>query len=48
MLKRRTQTEAYWVEDFKLEQHDIDYLFNVLLERETPLSADEIALHLFR
>ncbi|HOA25559.1 MAG TPA: hypothetical protein PKI52_16230, partial [Aggregatilineales bacterium] len=48
MLKRRTQTEAYWVEDFKLEQHDIDYLFNVLLERETPLSADEMALHLFR
>lgn len=48
MVQRRTQTEAYWVEDFKLEQQDIDYLFNVLLERETPLSADEMALVLFR
>src|SRR5690606_37377984 len=42
------QTEQYWVEDFQLDQQDIEHLFNVLLERETPLSADEMALVLVR
>ena len=48
MVQRKTQTEQYWVEDFQLDQQDIEHLFNVLLERETPLSADEMALVLVR
>jgi hypothetical protein len=48
VLRRQTQTEHYWVEDFEITQADLDYLYNVLLERETPLSADEMALVLVR
>jgi hypothetical protein len=48
VLQRRTQTEKYWVEDFRIEPADIDHLYNVLLENETPLSADEMALVLVR
>jgi hypothetical protein len=46
--QRRTQTAKYWVEDFRLEQSDIEHLYNVLLEKETPLSVDEMALILVR
>ncbi len=48
MSQRQTQTADYWVEDFKVEQADIEHLYNVLLERETPLSPDEMALVLVR
>lgn len=48
MSQRPTQTESYWVEDFELHQDDIEHLYSVLLERETPLSADQMALALFR
>ncbi len=48
MLQRKTQTDKYWVEDFQLEQSDIDHLYNVLLEIETPLSTDQMALILVR
>jgi len=45
---RPTQTESYWADGFEVQQDDIDHLYNVLLERETPLSADEMALVLVR
>lgn len=48
MLQRKTQTERYWVEEFQVEQEDIDHLYNVLLETEVPLSIDEMALVLVR
>lgn len=48
MLQRHTQTEKYWDEDFQVGKADIDYLYNVLLEREAPLSLDELALLLVR
>lgn len=48
MSQRPTQTESYWVEDFELHQDDIEHLYSVLLDRETPLSADQMALALFR
>lgn len=43
MTRLPTQTAKYWVEDFKIEKSDIEYLNNVLLENETPLSSDEMA-----
>lgn len=43
MAQRITQTAKYWVEDFQLGQSDINHLYNVLLENETPLAADEMA-----
>ncbi|HEC23235.1 MAG TPA: hypothetical protein ENI95_09995 [Chloroflexi bacterium] len=48
MAQRQTQTAQYWVEDFQVTQEDIDYLYGVLLELETPLSIDEMALLLVR
>nr|MBN1229882.1 hypothetical protein [Anaerolineae bacterium] len=47
-MQRRTQTPKYWGEDFQLVDADIEHLYNVLLEREIPLSADEMALVLVR
>ena len=48
MVQRRTQTEEYWVDGFKLEDSVIEYLYSILFERETPLSVDEMALALVR
>lgn len=48
MTQRQTQTEQYWVDGFQVKKGDLDYLYNLLLERETPLSVDEMALALVR
>ncbi|MCC7359018.1 MAG: hypothetical protein IT317_06055 [Anaerolineales bacterium] len=44
MTDRETQTAAYWGEAFEIEESDLDYLYNLLLEEETPLSTNEMAL----
>lgn len=44
MTDRETQTAAYWGEAFEIEESDLDYLYNLLLEEETPLSTGEMAL----
>jgi hypothetical protein len=48
VLKRQTQTVRYWAEDFQIGRDDIDHIYTILLERETPLSTDELALALVR
>ncbi len=42
------QTKAYWREAFSITSDDIDFLKSVLLERETPLSTDELSLILMK
>ncbi len=42
VIKRKTQEPSYW-ETFQLTAADIDYLKNLLMEREKPLSTDEMA-----
>lgn len=37
--------EGYW-EDFQLEDNDVEFLYNLLLERETPLTSGELVLAL--
>ncbi len=32
-----------WVRQFSVEPEDVDYLLNILLEKETPLSSRELA-----
>jgi hypothetical protein len=39
-----TQSAAFWGEAFEIEDSDLDYLYNLLLEEETPVSTDEMAL----
>ncbi len=48
MTQRLTQTEAYWGAAFKIEETDLDYLNNLLLEEETPLTTDEMTLAIIR
>jgi len=50
-VPRDTATDpdgAVLVGGFQVRQVDLDYLYNLLLERETPLSVDEMALALVR
>jgi len=42
VIRRNTQTSAYW-EGFRVEAEDLEYLGNLLVEREVPLSLDELA-----
>jgi len=42
VIERQTQT-TYWGANFIIEDADLDYLYNLLLEDETPLSGAEMA-----
>lgn len=42
-----TQTEDYWA-NLQIEQNDINHLYSILLDKEEPLSIDQMALALMR
>ena len=48
MIQRQTQTAVYWDDNFIVEDADLEHLNNLLLEDETPLTADELVLALIR
>jgi len=48
LLPYQTDTEQYWTEDFSIADEDIEFLFNVFLEEEKPLSSREIARRLIQ
>jgi len=48
VTQRQTQTAFYWEDNFTVEEADIEHLYNILLEGETPLSSDELVLALIR
>jgi len=48
VTERQTQTAAYWNAAFTIEEADLEYLYNLLLEDETPLTTDEMALAIIR
>jgi hypothetical protein len=48
VTERQTQTAAYWRVAFTIEEADLDYLYNLLLEEETPLTTDEMAQAIIR
>lgn len=43
MLQYQTETEQYWTENFQITDEDIEHIFSVFLEEETPLTSPEIA-----
>lgn len=43
MNGRQTQKADYWGSGFAIEDADLDYLYNLLLEEETPLTTEEMA-----
>jgi len=48
LLQYQTETEQYWTERFQLTEEDIEYVFSIFLEEETPLSSQEIARRLIK
>ena len=48
MTDSQTQSAAYWGAAFAIEEADLDYLSNLLLEDETPLTTDEMAQAIIR
>jgi hypothetical protein len=45
---RPTQTVSYWGPAFTIEASDLEYLYNLLLEHESPLTTDEMVHSLIR
>lgn len=43
MIQRRTQTADYWQEQFTLAKKDEAYLYDLILDRGTPVSTDVLA-----
>lgn len=48
MNDRPTPKADYWGAAFTIEDADLDYLYNLLLEEETPLTTAEMAQHIIR
>jgi hypothetical protein len=48
LLQLQTKTEHYWTESFEVTGEDIDHIFDIFLEEETPLSSQEIARRLIQ
>lgn len=48
MIQRQTQSASYWTDAFLVEDVDLELLYNLLLENETPLATDELVAALVR
>lgn len=46
MLPYQTETEQYWIDDFAVTDSDLEFLYNIFLEEEKPLSTRDIARRL--
>jgi len=44
----QTSTEAYWTKDFKITKADLEFLYNLFLEEETPIKTPELIQRLIR
>ena len=48
LLQYQIETEQYWTDQFQLSDEDVEYIFSVFLEEETPLTSAEIAHRLIQ
>ena len=48
MLQPQTSTEAYWIEDFSITQSDLEFLYNLFLEEETPIRTPDLIKRLIQ
>lgn len=46
VMLRPTESETYWTDDFQVTGDDIEYLFNLFLDTETPLSLRDLTVKL--
>ena len=44
MLQRKTQTAAFWRDQFELTQEDLDFVHELVLDAGSPLTSDQLAL----
>jgi hypothetical protein len=44
MLQRQTQTAAFWRDQFEVASNDMDFLYNLLLDKQAAKSTGELAL----
>ncbi len=48
MLQRKTQTPEYWEQEFEVTEEDLEHLYNLILERNSPISTEEMVLEVIR
>ena len=48
MLQRKTQTPAYWEQNFAITPDDIEHLYHYVLERAVPVAIEDLTLELVR
>lgn len=48
VFPRPTETNAFWTDNFEVTNEDLDYLFNLFLETETPLSLRDLVHRLIQ
>ena len=48
MIALQTRSASYWNDSFGVEDVDLEFLYNLLLEEETPLTTSELVLALVR
>lgn len=48
MFRRRTQSAAYWQEEYTVTEQDLEYLYGLFLEDERPRTTQELALEVIR
>lgn len=48
MIQRQTQQPDFWTEKFSVTEHDLEYLYELILEAEEPRTSGELALALIR
>jgi len=46
VLQRKTQTAAFWRDQFEITQDDLDFIHAFILDASAPLTAEQLALHL--
>lgn len=48
MLQRKTQTAAFWRDQFEVSSEDLDFLYSLILDARTPKTTSELALALIQ
>lgn len=48
MIKRKTQDISYWIHDFKIDEEEHEFIYDMLAESETPISTRQLVLALMQ
>ncbi len=48
MLQRKTQTAAFWRDQFEITEEDLDFFHNLILDADPPLTTAQLALHVIQ